>query len=205
MPEDSGQRSSLAYRRNREAILAGRVPEKYTRLAPHVPVDTRVLEIGAAEGVLSLLLARDPRIEHVVGLELREDRYLDALKLKTHWAALGFDVSRCEFKLGNIMDNLGLLLTVNVLVAIRAIYYLRDDAPRVISAARDLDVEHIVLCGNRSRQTQHREDPTSDLGHFNRLASTEGMTALLEGAGYRVTAIDEGDPIVIGRHPDFTA
>lgn len=184
--------------------MAGRVPEKYTRLAPHVQRDSRVLELGAAEGVLSLLLARDPRIEHVVGLELREERYHDALRLKAHWAALGFDVSRCEFKLGNIMDNLGLLITVDVLIAVRSIYYLRSDAPRVINAALELDVEQIILCGNRSRQAQHRADPTSDLGQFNRLSSTEGMTALLEGAGYRVTmALDEGDPIVCARHPAF--
>ena len=48
---------SLAYRTNRKAIWRGEIPEKYTRLVDLVPGE-RVLELGAAEGVLSLLLAQ---------------------------------------------------------------------------------------------------------------------------------------------------
>jgi hypothetical protein len=53
----AGAHGSLAYRTNRKAIWRGDIPEKYTRLVDLVP-GKRVLELGAAEGVLSLLLAQ---------------------------------------------------------------------------------------------------------------------------------------------------
>jgi hypothetical protein len=45
---------SLAYRTHRKAIWRLNIPEKYTRLVDLAP-GRRVLELGAAEGVLSLL------------------------------------------------------------------------------------------------------------------------------------------------------
>jgi hypothetical protein len=49
-------RLSLAFRKNEAAIRRGDVPDKYTRLLPFI-TGKRILEIGSAEGVLSLLLA----------------------------------------------------------------------------------------------------------------------------------------------------
>jgi hypothetical protein len=53
IPEPGARSSdSLAYRTNRKAIWAGNIPEKYERLVHLVP-GQRILELRAAEGVLS--------------------------------------------------------------------------------------------------------------------------------------------------------
>ena len=52
----SSKHGSLEYRKNKDAIKQGQIPSKYTRLLPFIAGD-RILELGAAEGVLSLLLA----------------------------------------------------------------------------------------------------------------------------------------------------
>ncbi|HWV58719.1 MAG TPA: hypothetical protein VNZ57_14780, partial [Longimicrobiales bacterium] len=91
---DGGPRSgSLAFRRNRAAIERGDVPEKYTRIVTHVP-GQKILEIGAAEGVLALLLARDK--ERVYALERNERRHTEALRLQALWRERGLPVDRCE-------------------------------------------------------------------------------------------------------------
>ena len=71
----SASGASLAYRNNRKAIWRGNIPEKYTRLVDLVP-GQRILELGAAEGVLSLLLAQ--KKEKVFALELKEERHEEA-------------------------------------------------------------------------------------------------------------------------------
>src|SRR4249920_3029677 len=101
----AGSSGSLAYRANRKAIWRGDIPEKYTRLVDLVP-GQRILELGAAEGVLSLLLAQ--KKEKVFALELKEERHEEARNLKTSWQERGLDVGRCEMVLGNIMEHLHL-------------------------------------------------------------------------------------------------
>lgn len=201
MPDDAKQPLSLAYRKDAAAIERGAVPTKYTRLLPYIE-GRHILEIGAAEGVLSLLLAREEQCETVTGLELRDYRYQTGLQLQARWSALGFPVARCTLLRGDIRENLHLFRGHDTLVAVRAIYYLRDDAPRVMAAARDAGVARVVLCGNAGRQRHYRKDPASEQGRFDRLAAEEGMLSLLVGAGYAATVIREpGDPIVIGHHP----
>lgn len=197
MPDDALQKASLAYRKAQEAITRGDVPAKYTRLLPFIR-GRHILEIGAAEGVLSLLLAREQDCESITALERRADRHDAGRLLRAHWFSLGFDVTRCRMIQGDIREHLHLLEGSDTLVAVRTIYYLRDDAPRVMAEAAK-SVTRVVLCGNKGRQRQAREDPKSELGRFNFLASVEGMTWLLTRAGYLVTAVhDEGDPIVVG-------
>ena len=79
MPVYGPEALSLEYRRNRDAILGGDIPEKYTRLIDLVPGD-RVLELGAAEGVLSLLLARTKA--SVIALEKKDHRHEEAQRLQ---------------------------------------------------------------------------------------------------------------------------
>ena len=88
---------SLAYRYNKGSILGGDIPEKYTRLIDLVPGD-RVLELGAAEGVLSLLLARTKA--SVIALEKKDYRHEEAQRLQAEWRDQGMDVDRCEMVLG---------------------------------------------------------------------------------------------------------
>lgn len=142
---------SLAYRTNRRAIWRGGIPEKYTRLVDLVP-GQRVLELGAAEGVLSLLLAQ--KKEKVFALELKEERHEEAQRLKVTWQERGLDVGRCEMVLGNIKDQLHLLKSVDTLLAVRSIYYLRADLIEVFDAT-GRHVPNVVLCGNRNRARKY--------------------------------------------------
>lgn len=204
MPDDALQPRSLAYRNDYDDIWNGEVPNKYRRLLPFIE-GRHILEIGAAEGVLSLCLAREEQAETVTGLELREYRHQEGLRLQARWRALGFPVDRCTLVCGDIREHPALFDGMDTLVAIRTIYYLRDDAQGVLRRAAQQGVARVVLGGNAGRQRQYRHAPKTELGQFNRLASVEGMRALLEGAGYEVVhAVDQGDPIVVGHHPDRT-
>lgn len=192
--------ASLAFRKNEAAILRGDVPEKYTRLLPHIPGD-RILEIGSAEGVLALLLARADagNKEAVTALEKRQERHASAIALHREWAQrYPFSAQPC-FVNGKISDCLDLLEGVDTLVAIRMIYYLGADLDRVFAAAAEW-VPNVVLCGNKNRSTWWREGiPNRNDRADNYYASPEGMTELLTRHGYRiVNRVLDGDPIVVG-------
>lgn len=185
---------SLAYRKNETAILRGDVPEKYLRILPHVP-SNKILEIGSAEGVLALLLAKQGR--EVVALERSLERHEAAQELRDAW---GMDVSGPRFICGDIRDNFDRLNDVDTLVAVRMIYYLRDDLDAVFGeVARK--VPNVVLCGNRNRADRWRRgeiDPTSNAD--DKYASREGMKDLLTSHGYKiVNEVTEGDEIVVGK------
>lgn len=188
---------SLAYRKNQRAIWNGMPPHKYLRLIPHI-ARGRILEVGSAEGVLSLLLGE--RGDVVTGLELRDERHQEALKLRDRWCELGHDVSNVNMEKGSVLDKLHLLETHETVVAIRSIYYLRDSAQSFMNTAFERGVKHVTLCGNKNRAKQYRDDPKSELGQFNRLASVDGMCSLISLAGFKiVNVIEDGDPIVVGR------
>jgi choline dehydrogenase-like flavoprotein len=189
---------SLGYRKNEAAILRGDVPEKYLRILPHVPGD-RVLEIGSAEGVLALMLARQGK--RVTALEMREDRAAAALRLSERWA-LSYSFQEPTFVVGRIDDRLDLLAGIETLVAVRMIYYLRA-ALDVVFSAVSRSVPNVVLCGNRNRAERfHSGTLTADdaLGEMNFYAGADGMTELLKRHGYRTERkVTDGDAIVVGR------
>jgi predicted TPR repeat methyltransferase len=190
-------RASLAYRKHEAAILSGQVPEKYTRILPHIPPG-QVLEIGSAEGVLACLLARSRRC--VTALEKNPERHEAAKRLYEAWRERGIPFAGLMgFVPGNITDHLDLLDRADVLVAVRMIYYLGDDLDTVFAAAAH-KVPSIVLCGNRNRaDAWRRGQPHEPLGEMNRYASREGMRELLERHGYTITdEVTEGDEIVVG-------
>lgn len=199
MPEDSIVPASLAYRKNHDAIWRGTVPEKYSRLLPYV-TGCRVLEIGAAEGVLSLLLAE--RGHSVTAIERRDVRHAEALQLQARWKAMGRKVDGCTMVEGDIIKRPDLLQGIDCLVAVRVIYHLREAAPAVMAAAAAAEVPRIVLCGNKNRAARFEAGrPDEGLGEFNFYSTIKGMSALLEEAGYAIEKIvAEGDPIVIGAY-----
>jgi SAM-dependent methyltransferase len=194
---------SLSYRKNVADIEAGHAPEKYRRILPYVPKAQRILEIGAAEGVLALLLAdRDPAAV-VTAVELRPERHAAALALQAKWKALGRRVDNCRMVCADIRDRLDLFDGVATFVAIRTIYHLRDAAGAVLDAAAAAGVSRIVLGGNPNRATwkpTNKADAKKDsLGAFNLYAGAAWMSAALERRGYRLDAVvTEGDPIVAG-------
>lgn len=196
MPRDDMVAASLAYRKNEASILRGDVPAKYTRLLPHIDGD-RILEIGSAEGVLALLLARAGKA--VTAIEKRPGRHDAALELDRAWSRL-YRYVPPAFVNGSIGDRLDLLEGVDTLVAIRMIYYLRADLDRVFEAVSAM-VPTVVLCGNRNRARAWREgEPNRNDRADNYYASPEGMTALLSRHGYAANVVeDEGDPVVVGR------
>jgi hypothetical protein len=187
---------SLAYRKNEAAILAGDVPEKYTRLLPYIPGE-RILEIGSAEGVLALLLARSGK--RVTALERSIERHDTAQQLYAEWDAREGNFMAPRFINGDILANLGLLEGHDTLLAVRSIYYLGTGLDAVFVAAAKC-VRNIVLCGNKNRAARWRAGtPDEPLGDMNRYAAREGMTELLERHGYQITqVVNEGDEIVVG-------
>ncbi len=197
MGDDSRVTHSLAYRKNREAIWNGSVPEKYRRLLPYI-TGNHVLEIGAAEGVLSLLMAET---RDVIALELRPERVAEGVALQDQWRKLGIPVDRCRFAIGDIRNRLELLDGVDMIVAVRSIYYLRDDIQAFVSHTK---VPRFMMCGNKGRAASWARGEEDGLGSYNFYASVDGMTQLLKTAGYEITTVvTEGDPIVVGSHPSF--
>lgn len=188
--------ASLAYRKNEAAILAGDVPDKYKRILPHIPGD-RIIELGSAEGVLACLLAKAGKT--VTAMDGNSERMRAAYRLADIWQV---PKGRVTFVDGKIGDDASLLLLGghDTLVAVRMIYYLREQLDPVFSAVAQ-HIPTVVLCGNRNRADAWRAGhPHEPLGEWNRYASAEGMRALLERHGYGVTvAASEGDEIVIGR------
>lgn len=197
--------ASLAYRNAAEAIWHGVVPEKYTRLLPYLPASDAVLELGAAEGVLSLLMAENG--SRVTALEMREDRHEEAKRLQARWLELGRKVHQCTMVLGDIWRDIDVLQGVHTFVAVRSIYYLRDNAGSVMAACAAAGVKRVVLCGNKNRAArwQRKEIPVEDgLGYFNIYASVPGMQRLLDVGGFKLEQIlndGRGDPIVTGYRP----
>lgn len=184
--------ASLAYRKNEDRILRGDVPQKYLRILPHIP-GQRILEIGSAECVLALLLAKQGK--QVIAVEKDFDRHMAGTNLQKEWGVKGV-----RHVNGPIGCHLDLLDGVDTLVAVRAIYYLRDQLDAVFAeVARK--VPNVVLCGNRNRADRYRGGVKDDPGGpHNFYASREGMKALLERHGYEIAKeVTDGDEIVVGR------
>jgi SAM-dependent methyltransferase len=193
MPDDDLMTASLAYRKNEEAILRGDVPAKYLRLLPFIP-GNKILEIGSAEGVLALLLAKQGK--DVVALERKPERHEAAQALRDAW-----DTRGVRFINGDIRDNLTHLFGIDTLVAVRMIYYLGEDLDAVFAEASK-HVPNAVLCGNGNRAARWRDNriPADDkVGRFNYYAAAEGMVDLLGRHGYQTRIAEpNGDQIVIG-------
>jgi len=193
--------ASLAYRKNEAAILRGDVPDKYTRLLPHI-TGKRILEFGSAEGVLALLLAKTGK--QVTAVEQNNERHDAALALRDAWTRQRIlpRNARIDFLIGSAAEASALTQpgTFDTLVAVRMIYYLRDSIDAVFATIADR-IPNVVLCGNANRAARHAAGiPHEGLGEFNVYASAPGMRALLERHGYRiVTEITKGDPILVGQ------
>lgn len=193
---------SLAYRKNRTEIWNGFPSNKYKRLLPYIK-GHRVVELGAAEGVLALMMAHQGK--DVFALERNEDRYAEARRLKERWRGLGKRVDTCHLILGDIRDHLDVLAATDTFVAIRSIYYLRNDIDSLFNTIATTQIPNVVLGGNNGRARRYAEAraaggvPTDNLGKFNRYASIEGMESVLKRHGYRIDrSLIDGDPVVVG-------
>lgn len=195
MPDDSQMTHSLAYRKNEAAILAGKVPEKYTRLLPYID-GSRIVEAGSAEGVLACLLVREGK--SVTAIEANEGRHQAAKRLALTWG-----IASPEFVNGRIENSLHHLAGADTFVAVRAIYYWGEHLDTVFAEVAKHCL-NVVLCGNKNRAAWWRQGiPNRNDKADNYYASAEGMRALLERHGYAIVQEEtEGDPIVVGRKDD---
>lgn len=193
--------ASLAYRKNEDAILRGDVPEKYTRLLPFIP-GNKILEIGSAEGVLALLLANSGK--HVLGVEKSKERMNAARALQLKWVDEGVVGGHASwltsFYCCDIAEQPLFFQGKDTLVAVRMIYYLRDNLDKVFAEVAK-HIPNVVLCGNRNRANRFRNGVEDEPGGpHNFYASREGMRNVLERHGYEIVAeVKEGDEIVVGK------
>jgi hypothetical protein len=196
---------SLAYRRHREHIWNGKPSDKYKRLLPYIS-GNRIIELGAAEGVLALMLAgREGTL--VAAIERHQERHMEACRLKERWRSLGKRVEGCRMVLGDIRDHLDLLDSADTLVAIRSIYYQKYEINALFEEVSRRGVQNVVLCGNPGRAARYfaaKGKPADKLGRFNFYASVEGMREILTCHGYKIVReVKQGDPIVVGIRDDM--
>lgn len=191
MPDDALMIHSLAYRKNADAIQRGEVPEKYTRLLPYITGE-RIIELGSAEGVLACLLAKQGK--EVTAVERKAERHDAAQDLANAWGVGGI-----RFFRGDIAESPDLLEGHDTLVAVRMIYYLRDELDAVFEQVGK-HIPNVVLCGNKNRAARWRQGIREETKADNYYSSPGGMRALLERHGYEIVQEEtEGDPIVVGR------
>jgi len=144
-----GTRLSIAFRTASQNIVNGDIPKKYKKILKHIEGDS-ILEVGSAEGVLSLLAADKKPNRHVLGLERHTIRYQTSLRLKEAWRKLGKHVSNCEFLHDDLINNLHLLKGRDTFMGIRVIYYFLHDIDKIFSEVSK-HCKRIILGGNYSR------------------------------------------------------
>jgi 2-polyprenyl-3-methyl-5-hydroxy-6-metoxy-1,4-benzoquinol methylase len=193
--DDALVKNSLAYRKNEDRILRGDVPQKYLRIVPFVTGDS-ILEIGSAEGVLALLLAKQGK--SVTAIERRAERHEAAQRLRDSWGVEGV-----RFICGDIRNNLFRFEGIDTLLCVRSIYYLGDELDDVFAEATK-HVRNVVLCGNKNRARWWREGlPNRNDRADNYYASADGMRDVLCRHGFEIkNEVLDGDPIVVGYRPD---
>lgn len=121
-------------------------------------------------------------------------------KLQARWKALGKRVDGCRMFCGDIADRSDLLAGVDVVIAIRTIYHLREALDPVFASIAAAGVQTIVLGGNANRAKRFAQGALNDtLGPLNLYASIDGMAAILTRHGYTPRSVcASGDPIVTG-------
>jgi 2-polyprenyl-3-methyl-5-hydroxy-6-metoxy-1,4-benzoquinol methylase len=187
--------TSIEFGANQASHWNAEPVEKFARLIPILP-GRSVVEIGAAEGILSLTIA--PSKDRVRAIDITKARHEQALALKRRWLELGKSVNHCEMVQGDILKNPELIQGFDTLVASRVIYYFGDQLDEFMRNVA-ANVRHICLIGNPTRAEQFHKGKYGKLGpEFARYATLEGMIDLVERYGFRVTHQDRNlDPLII--------
>jgi hypothetical protein len=191
---------SLFYRENKADIDAGRTPARYGRVAGCISTDS-VLEMGAAEGTLGLLVAETGK--RYLGVESNPARHIEAARR----IALQGSLDSHALLLGDIRHHMSLLSDFDTFVGMRCIYYLRSDIHKVFDRICT-SVQEVVLVGNAEREERFLAGERGSLGEFEYFATLDGMTSLLTARGFLVSRTEHGvprqvDPLVIARSPSY--
>ena len=126
---------------------------KFERLIPILPGNS-VVEIGAAEGILSLTLS--PYKEKVLAIDIAPIRHQRGLKLKERWLELGKPVQNCEMILADIFSKPEVLQGFDTLVASRVIYYFGDRLDEFMEHVR-MNVRFVCFVGNETRAKLYKK------------------------------------------------
>jgi len=188
---------SIAFREYEEMLRKGEAPVRYQRLLPYIKGDS-VLEIGAAEGIFSLLLTQTKR--RVVSVDITPARHEGAKKLQDLWLQAGDShAAKCEYICGDIFERFDLLVGIDTVVASRVIYYFQERLDDLMEAIAK-NARHVVLVGNADRaEAWETRGDGMKIGKYAYYATTAGMTELLQKHGYTVTdTMMIEDPVVVG-------
>ncbi|SMF57907.1 hypothetical protein SAMN02982989_0657 [Xaviernesmea oryzae] len=187
---------SIEFDANKDAHWNGQPVPKFERLVPIMP-GSSLVEIGAAEGILSLTLA--PHKERVRAIDITPNRHQKALELKARWLELGKRVENCEMVLGDALKNPELISGFDTLMASRVIYYFGTFLEEFMDNVRK-NVDNVCFIGNPVRTAQFNQGKTGKLGEYAKYATIPGMIELVERHGFKVTHVDETlDPLIIAR------
>lgn len=191
---------SLFYRENQADIEAGRIPTRYGRVAECISSDS-VVEMGAAEGTLGLLVAETGK--RYLGVESNPARHMEAARR----IALNGSLNSHALLLGDIRNHMSLLSDFDTFVGMRCIYYLRSDIHEVFDRICT-SVQEVVLVGNAEREERYLSGKRGSLGESEYFATLDGMTSLLTARGFLVSSTERGvpsqvDPLVIARSPSY--
>lgn len=196
------ERHQVEFRKNREQIALGDVPDRYKRTASYVP-GKRVLDIGSADGTLALFLAQSK--EFVIGAELMRYRHKTAQEMQRTWASRGARTDNLKFVNRGVKRVKPLLNEVDTIVLSRTLYHLRDDAFWLFKELeRSENIEYVALFGNRDKEKEWFDTDGNQpgLGKYLALASKHGMEELLTNHGFSIetsiASTETEDPIVIG-------
>jgi 2-polyprenyl-3-methyl-5-hydroxy-6-metoxy-1,4-benzoquinol methylase len=194
--------NSVDYRRNRRMLMRGEAPRKMRELAAIIPGES-VVDVGAGEGVLAMLLAEHKQKTRAIDVTPR--RHVTGKALQETWRSLGKDVDNCEMLLGDALADPDLLNGFDTLVMSRVIYYFGDRIDPFISEAAKR-VSYVCLVGNASRNRRLAKGKLpADIGEDVIYSTHDGMIELLQRHGFEIVEqADFGDPIVIGRRVQAT-
>ncbi len=196
------ERHQIEFRKNRQEIAQGNVPERYRRTASLVP-GKRVLDVGSADGTLCLVLAQTKDL--VIGAELMRYRHKTALEMRNLWRKRGAQTDNLRFVNRGAKRATPLLAEVDTVVLSRTLYHLRDDAWVLFDRIkRTPSIRYVALFGNRDKEKEWFDTKGGEpgLGKYLALAAQEGMEDILVQHGFTIetsiASTETEDPIVIG-------
>ncbi len=190
---------SLSYRKNLELIISGGFPKRFVEVGDLVEGES-VLDVGGAEGSLALYLASKGKT--VTVLDKSPERVEAGMMLVKQ--VVGPDPrGTVSFLLGDAIEVLPRLeKRFDSIVFMRSLYYFRDDGVKVLSMARGL-TSQLILVANGNRERDFLTNPKyqhGGLGKFNFWSTLEGMEVAARMAGFTVEdKILQDDPILVAR------
>jgi hypothetical protein len=186
---------SLEYDAHRDRHWNGEIVETYQRLLPIIP-GRSVVEIGAAEGIMSLSIALNK--DRVRSIEITPVRHQRAVELRDRWLELGKPVSNCEMMMADVFADPTVIHGFDTLYASRVIYYFGERLEGFMQNVARSN-RFVVFVGNESRQRAYRKGRNKEVGEYAKYTSLEGLIELVSRHGYNVVnTINTGDPVVVG-------